>query len=1061
MSTENFYCGNLTTDFNKIQFYGATVGFNQMHNDKNHKYIKEWPNSKYLVEYRNDEIYGKDYIRLYFDIDCHDNKEHKIPYSLIDVINVLTDYFKLNCQDRCEKPIFSIIGYVTNKQALDDLLNNESDADRNHKNFKFPYMIWLAEDKSLKDVKKPKLMSFHVIIINKFFTLDEFYQVVTPLNTDGFASAADLQMTNEEYFKKNIWIDVDGTVYSHGTQSFRFMTYDKPDSKGNGDIICGYPKTKELDFNTMIGNFAVGRIAKSMIDENIWYNYTCRYIENDIDTKTPEINPNKILFRRTDGNILNNKHEEFSTETSKIISDQDLATQNLIGDDSNSESDSDDIESDSETGETDKSDKSKQSKSKKASKSSKSVKKTTSTSSVKMNLMPINPKAIHGMYQCSDENFNKTYSIFELCGCAIDGSKFNGVECLLHAYEKYGLCMTMKDLITEAKIWFDKRKHDEKWSHWEKFIMKTYHTDYRCDISQFYGSLMTHAKEAIYGSTKFQCQMYDCIELLSKSFKSHKTLSNKEVKVLRKLQDKLQLDYDDDEDELPDYGNDLSECRQKWNEINRGNYMDDRRLLFQKFKAKMNGILSRYLQERYYEIGDTQGIDNVCYLKDNETYFYKGITRSNNYIEHEFGKLGFNPDYVPQFDNQDDMTYSKLLYQCNKQLMKDSKLKIDIKKWLSYFRKTFDDDKSYNIYLSWFHYKLNGERLRLNLLNCGAKNCLKSAFVKNMQNFFKISADLSIAQFMDKFNGDILSNNIIYLDEVEGCNDMDAFRENLKRMTTSDKLSTENKNVKQYNVTVKFDIIINTNNENKVIEILGTDADTMLKRFRIMKRIQLTAEELNNPDFINIESNPVFQYQLYDYIKNVYCKADGLLTKDEIFNLDGKNNLPYENELLNSQKGNASLNNIDDELYNNIFNIFKEISGKNDRYKINISYFRDNFCKSNWRDMYSTICKMKANEVNAFIKNETGMKLDSNGRCNLEEIDKFINKYTEYSTLAELKAAVDPDNKSSDKDDSNKNSSNKASTEASIADSNKNSLNNANKPLIDIEGCDDIVPDSN
>ena len=609
------------------------------------------------------------------------------------------------------------------------------------------------------------------------------------------------------------------------------------------------------------------------------------------------------------------------------------------------------------------------------------------------------------MYQCSDEVFNKTYSIFELCGCSINSSRYNSIKCILYNYENYGLCMTMKDLIAEIKLWFDKRDHGIKWNNYEQKIIKKYHTDYRCDISQFYGSFMTHAKDAIYGNTKFQCQIYDCIELLNKSFKLHKTLSNKEVKVLRKVQDKLQIDYDDSEDELPDYGNELSECKQKWNEINRDNYMNDRRLLFQKFKVKMNGILSRYLQERYYEIGDTQGLDNVCYLKDNETYFYKGITRSNNYIEHEFGKLGFNPDYIPQFDNQDDMTYNKLSYQCNKQLMNDSTLKIDIKTWLKFFRLTFNDDKSYNIYLSWFHHKLNGERLRLNLLNCGAKNCLKSAFVMNLQKFFKISADLSIQQFMDKFNGDILSNNIIYLDEVEGCNDMNAFRENLKRMTTSDKLSTENKNVKQYNVTVKFDIIINTNNENKVIEILGSDADTMLKRFRVMKRVPLTVEQLNNPEFINIESNPVYQYQLYDYIKNVYSKADGLLTKDELMNLDGKDNLPYENDLINSQKGNASLNNIDDELYNNIFNIFKKDSSKN-RYKINISYFRDNFCKTHWRDMYGTIRTMKANELNAYIKHETGMALDSQGRCKLEDIDKFINKYTEYGSLNELKSSV-------------------------------------------------------
>ena len=1041
MSTENFYCGNLTNDFNFVSFYGAPTDFSQMHSTGNNDYIKKWPKSQYLVEYRNDDLFGEDdLLRLYFDIDCHDNPEHKLPYSLIDMINILKDYFTINCQDNYNgEPIFSIMGYVTNKQALDDLLNNEADNDRNHKNFKFPYMIWLADDESLRTGKNPKLMSFHVVIINKFFTLKEFYKCVAPMNTDSFNKPS-LQMTNQEYFKKNIWIDTDGTVYKTKTQAFRFMSYNKPPSNGNSIIKSGCSKVMKYDFNQVIGNFAIGKLPHSYVDEHNLYSYRCNHINC---LSTVEVDNNKILLRTSDSDIVNNIHQEYKSDNTNAESAKTTNEASIEASETESSKSSTKKSKKSKSSSTKYTKKSKSTKvSKSADKSAEDSKaddgetesnKTTKSSKSRkdLDITPIKPENIHKMYQYSDEAFNKTYSIFELCGCSVDTSRYNSIKCILYKYEDSGLCITMKDLVAEIKLWFDKRDHNIKWSSYEQKILKKYHTDYRCDIREFYGSLMKHAREAIYKGVTDQCKIYNYIELLDKSFKLHKNLTNKEVNLLRQVQSKLELDYIEGE-ELPDYATELIECRQKWNEINRDKYMSDRNMLFQKFKVKLNGILSRYLQERYYEIGDTQGMDNVCYLKDNETYFYKGITRSANYIEHEFGKLGFNPDYVPQFDNQDDMTYSKLLYQCNKQLMKDSSLKIDIKKWLSYFRLTFDDDKSYNIYLSWFHYKLNGERLRLNLLNCGAKNCLKSAFVKNMQNFFKISADLSIAQFMDKFNGDILSNNIIYLDEVEGCNDMDAFRENLKRMTTSDKLSTENKNVKQYNVTVKFDIIINTNNENKVIEILGTDADTMLKRFRVIKRIQLTAEQLNNPEFINIESNPVFQYQLYDYIKNVYNKEDGLLTKDEIFNLDGKNNLDYETELLNSQKGNASLNNIDDELYNNIFNIFKKISDKKDRYKINISYFRDNFCKSNWRDMYSSICKMKANEVNAFIKKDTGMELDSNGRCNLKEIDKFINKYTEYATLNELKAAMTT-------------STNKVSTETSIAD---------------IEGCDDIVPDS-
>ena len=953
------------------------------------------------------------YIRLYFDVDCHvasRDSSNEIPYTVMDIVDTLTEFYNSTCHNNGEdKPMFSVSGYITNKEAYNELLFNK-DPRRDHTKFKFPYCIWLATDKSLfpADQTKQKLMSFHVILINRIIPIDQFMKITSVLN-DGKYHKKELQISCDNV---NKWIDVDGSVYKllndddeTKYQVFRCQLFDKQPLMNSDSIVkCGIlpsrlNEVKELqDFQLMLYNFTIGYVDHKDVDSNNLY----KYIANDISIDSNKSSKKSTVHYQLPGSKSSKKStkqvkttvdktskstkstkktKEVKSETTNVDVDKEIIEATIDNKNVNNQILIDDVEEPEES----------------------TVKASDDQDRCTLN----DKKLLEKLVKMTVEEFENKISIFELCGCDINDCKYEAVEKFLFTFKKNDLCINMSDLKHEVKLWFNRREHNTKFDDWWKKIRSNFKTDYKSyDINRFKLVILEAARNYIYGEDRKISNIFSHLKFLSNTFAKHQCFTKSELKKLRTIQKLLKIEYIEDDLELSDFRSEIKECYAKLNEINNKNNIKCKNRLYEMFEYKFNNILKKYLQHRYYENSSSSKYESVCWFNDLETYFYNNAPRSENYIKREFKNLDTN--FVPEFDNQDELEHSSLIYNCRKELHNSDEFKIDIKNWLKHFRATFVDDMSYKIYLSWFHYKMNGKRLQLNLVNGGAKNCLKSAFVKNLQKFDSISVDISVEQFMDKYNADILKYNVINLDEIQSIDgvDTDKLRETIKRVTTSNKIATQNKNVKMFNIDVIFDVIINTNSEQIITSLLGNEADIMLKRMRVLKRIELTEEQLNDPDFINLEKNVLYQYQLYDYIKNKFNEEDGLLPIEKLMNITGNNNLDYENELINAQKGNASLNGIDEQLYKNMFDIFVKDKSHATQYKLNVTYFK-RFCKDHWSDMFNEIKTMKANEIIAYIKSETKMNLTAQGRCKMEDIDTFIKFYTEHDNYENLKKSVD------------------------------------------------------
>lgn len=964
------------------------------------------------------------YIRLYFDVDCHvasRDSSKEIPYTIMDIVDTLTEFYNSTCcNNGVEEPIFSVSGYITNKEAYNELLFNK-DPRRDHTKFKFPYCIWLATDKSLfpADQTKQKLMSFHVILINRIITIPEFMKITDKLN-HGKYHKKDLQISCDGL---NRWIDVDGSVYKlleendeTKYQVFRCQLFNKqPIMDQNSLVKCGIlpdrlNEINELeDFQLMLFNFTIGYVEHKDVDDRNLNKYiansnpnnqksTVHYrlpSSNETVTKRSKTNSktNSKSTKQVKSSKSKSTKQSKSENTNNVDIDKEIIEATIDTKDVNNQVLIDDVEESEQNSSTD----------------------DVEQSSIEEEEPEFKPctlndkKLLEKLVKMTVEEFENAVSIFELCGCDINDCKYEAVEKFLFTFKKNDLCINMSDLKHEVKLWFDRREHNTKFDTWWNKIRANYKTDYKSyDINRFKLVILEAARNYIYGEDRKISNIFSHLKYLSNSFAKHQCFTKSELKTLRTIQKLLKIEYIEADDlELSDFRSEIKECYGKLNEINNKNNIKCKNRLYEMFEYKFNNILKKYLQHRYYENSSSSKYESVCWFKDLETYFYNNAPRSETYIKREFKNLDTN--FVPEFDNQKELEYSSLIYNCRKELHKSDEFKIDIKNWLKHFRNTFVDDMSYKIYLSWFHYKMNGKRLQLNLVNGGAKNCLKSAFVKNLQKFDNISVDVSIEQFMDKYNADILQYNVINLDEIQSLDgiDMSKVRETIKRVTTSNKIATQNKNVKMFNIDVIFDVIINTNSEQTITSLLGNEADIMLKRMRVLKRIELTEEQLNDPDFIDLGKNVLYQYQLYDYIKNKFNEEDGLLPIEKLMNITGKNNLDYENELINAQKGNASLNGIDEQLYNNMFDIFTKDKDKShaNQLKLNVTNFRQ-FCKNHWSDMFVQIKAKKANEIIAYIKSESKMNLSAQGRCKMEDIDTFVKFYTEHESYEDLKKSV-------------------------------------------------------
>lgn len=953
------------------------------------------------------------YIRLYFDVDCHVSKE--IPYTIMDIVDTLTEFYNSTCCNNNgltingDEPIFSVSGYITNKEAYNELLFNNKDPRRDHTKFNFPYCIWLATDKSLfpADQTKQKLMSFHVILINRIIPIDQFMKITSVLN-DGKYHKKELQISCDNV---NKWIDVDGSVYKLLTdndetkyQVFRCQLFDKqPIMDQNSLVKCGIlpgrlNEINELeDFQLMLFNFTIGYVEHKDVDD--------RNLDKYIANSNPNNQKSTVHYRLPGSNETVTKRSKTNSKATKQVKSSKSKSTKQSKSERSSEAN---VDVDKEIIEQTKNQVLIDDVSEESEQNS-STENSSEEEEPEFEPCTLNDKKLlEKLVKMTVEEFENKISIFELCGCDINDCKYEAVEKFLFTFKKNDLCITMSDLKHEVKLWFDRREHNTKFDDWWNKIRKNFKTDYKSyDIQRFKIMILEAARNYIYGEDREISNIFSHLKFLSNTFAKHQCFTKNELKTLRTIQKKLKIEYIEDDLELSDFRSEIKECYGKLNEINNKNNIKCKNRLYEMFEYKFNNILKKYLQHRYYENSSSSKYESVCWFKDLETYFYNNAPRSETYIKREFKNLDTN--FIPEFDNQKELEYNSLIYNCRKELHNSDKFKIDIKNWLKHFRNTFVDDMSYKIYLSWFHYKMNGKRLQLNLVNGGAKNCLKSAFVKNLQKFDSISVDVSIEQFMDKYNADILQYNVINLDEIQSLNglDMSKVRETIKRVTTSNKIATQNKNVKMFNIDVIFDVIINTNSEQTITSLLGNEADIMLKRMRVLKRIELTEEQLNDPDFINLESNVLYQYQLYDYIKNKFNEEDGLLPIEKLMNITGKYNLDYENELINAQKGNASLNGIDEQLYKNMFDIFTKDKDKShaNQLKLNVTNFKQ-FCKNYWSDMFVQIKSKRANEIIAYIKSESKMNLSPQGRCKMEDIDTFVKFYTEHDSYEALKKSV-------------------------------------------------------
>ena len=891
-------------------------------------------------------MFTDNYARLYFDVDCH-----SCDYSIIDIYNTIQNYIHTFCEyNESFKPLICIAGYINGDENYNKLMKDKD-------SFEFPYCIW----KRNAEINS-KVFSFHIIVVNMLFKFSDIVEIIQPLRN--YNTTIGKNGYCRFKFGDYNAVDLDPKPYNayqigdNKIQLLRFVFCDKQAAFNDERIHTGVlninKKFKMDNWDKIFTFFVAGLFNKSESLQK--YVYTAK---KNVDTSNIYVeisNPDKDIKETIRMNSPEKK------ETVKCEYYQKLESSSESCDDDSSD---DEYETNSE-------------------------------------FQPATYKINKKLVECSQEEFDEQTSIYELIGCDPFDSKYEAIECFRYTFHDGDWCIIADEDRVEVKKFYDIREHKEDFNKFFNRITKRVKINfYSNNVDKFRCIFQHNIKNAIYGSDISMCNIYDHLKRLSNAYQKHKHLTKSELKNLRTIQDTLKVEYDAEE-ELPNYSQEIKNCYTKLSEINRKNNVDAKNIVYQKACNKLDGIIHRYLQIKYYETCNTTGFDNVCYFKDIESYWYKNAVRTRTYIEHEFGDV-FKKN-IPEFDNQETMTKENLLYNCGKTLKNHPDKVLDVPAWLKKFRNTFEDDYTYQVYLSWWHYKLNGKRLQFNLINCGDKNCLKSVFVKNLQHFYDMSGDISFSQLIDKYNGDILSKPIIVLDEIDGIpKDMiGVLRETIKRWSTSNEIVIQNKNVKMYKTEIKFDIIINTNSENVILALLGNEQDVMLKRCRIIKRVQLTAEQINDPEFIHIEDDVVFQYQLYQYIKNEYEP----LPMNKITNVHGENTTEYETELINTDRGNASLNEINGLIADRIYDIFKPIKNKN-LYKLNVSYFRDDFCKKHWIDVYTPIQHLKANEVIVYLKNTTKMYLNSQGMCNKENLNKFVAYYTKCPTVEELIQSVE------------------------------------------------------
>lgn len=893
------------------------------------------------VERLTSDLLANNYSRLYFDVDCH-----SCDYSIIDIHKTIKNYIHTYCEcDELFEPLICIAGYINGDENYKKLMKDKD-------SFKFPYCIW-KRNAEIND----KAFSFHIIVVNMLFSFSDLVEIIKPLRNNNTNIGKNGYCRFK--FGDGNAVDLDPKPYNqyqngdNKIQLLRFVFCDKQagfqDKRFNTGIPNIHKKFEMNNWDKIFSFFVAGIFNK--FESLQKYVYTAKENPNTNNVYVEINNPDKHIKETIKINPIEKetiKHENYQKLESS--SDEDFSDDLS---DNEYESDSD--------------------------------------------FQPATYKINNKLVECSQEEFNDKTSIYELAGCDPYNNKFEGIECFRYTFHDGDWCIIADEDRVEVKKFYDIREHNENFDKFFNRITKRIKINfYSNNVDKFRCIFQHNIKNAIYGSDINMCNIYDHLKRLSTAYQKHKHLTKNELKNLRTIQDTLKVEYDTEE-ELPNYNQEIKKCYTKLSEVNCKNNIDVKNIIYQKACNKLDGIIHRYLQIKYYETCNTTGFDNVCYFKDIEAYWYKNTVRTRTYIEHEFGDV-FKKN-IPEFDNQETMTKEKLVYNCVKTLKNHPDKVLDVPAWLKKFRNTFEDDYTYQVYLSWWHYKLNGKRLQFNLINCGDKNCLKSVFVKNLQHFYDMSGDISFAQLIDKYNGDILSKPIICLDEIDGipkC-DIGVLRETIKRWSTSNEIVIQNKNVKMYKTEIKFDIIINTNSENVILALLGNEQDVMLKRCRIIKRVQLTEKQINDPKFIHIEDDVVFQYQLYQYLKNKYEP----LPMNKISNIHGENTTEYENELININHGNASLNGIDGLIADRIYDIFKPIKNKN-LYKLNVSYFRDEFCKKHWIDVYTPIQHLKANAVIVYLKNETKMHLNTQGMCNKENLDKFVAYYTKCSTIEEL-----------------------------------------------------------
>lgn len=276
--------------------------------------------------------------------------------------------------------------------------------------------------------------------------------------------------------------------------------------------------------------------------------------------------------------------------------------------------------------------------------------------------------------------------------------------------------------------------------------------------------------------------------------------------------------------------------------------------------------------------------DIYYFIKSDETIeTFNSFNKFINYLDIKRNtKLH---DYIKNnimiFKNKQEYIITRLNYIYEYVLNQDEIKEINdySQRLLDLLKETFEYEKDYENYLSWWKTKLSKPNnvISKNIINCPSDitetghDSLKTYF-KDRFTFMLEEKKPNDKELTKTLSGAYFDANLITIEEINAqkIEKRSTFINTLKTITNTDSINYEAKGKDAVTITPRFNIYINTNFDVSPLFMNKSNAETLIKRFKIFKR--KTIDKTNYGDILDYfnlkDSNKIHCYGLYKYILN-------------------------------------------------------------------------------------------------------------------------------------------------------------------------------------------------